>query len=215
MPLYFLVIDGALFHQHLRPALSAAWRQRSFAPCQELCAELLPRARDFARRYRISDEPLSQQVLQGLQFDRDFWRFLAGELLWFSAADIPELQTTPETLTCLLASHHYRDGTSERDHFAPIQQVFFGANDLRFGGGYYHPDRAGYNDVADVQRLADYLLTLEPERWTVADLADLRDTGDEEGRADELAFVREWLPPLQALYRQAAHRQRVLVCEQT
>src|SRR6266478_5240582 len=108
MPLYFLAVDGTLFEQRLRPALAAAWRRRSFAPCRGVCAEVLPRARDFARRYLIAGEPLLQKVLDGLAFDRDFWRHLAGELLWYGADDIPELQTTPEALCCLLAPEHYR-----------------------------------------------------------------------------------------------------------
>jgi hypothetical protein len=213
MPLYFLTLDGALFQHRLRPALAAAWRERSFAPCQALCAELLPRARAFAARYLIADEPLLQRVTEGLSFDRDFWRFLAGELLWYGADDIPELQTTPEALCCLLAPERYRAGAGVRSEFAPIQQVFFGSRGLNFGGGRYRPDHAGYNDVADVQRLGDYLLGLEPERWTAADLTGLPDATTEEDRADELAFVREWLPPLRELYQRCARHGRVLVCE--
>src|SRR2546423_1722934 len=66
---------------------------------------------------------------------------------------------------------------------------------------------------AAMQRLSDYLGSLEPARWTIADLAEWREAGAEEDRADELAFVREWLPPLQALYRRAAAERRALVCE--
>jgi hypothetical protein len=213
MPLYFLALDGALFEHRLRPALAAAWRGRSFAPCRELCAELLPRARDFAERYLIADEPLAQRVAEGLAFDRDFWRFLVGELLWFCAEEIPELQTTPAALGRLLAPERDPVGGGDRADFAPIEQVFFGSRALNFGGGYYRPGHVGYNDVADVRRLGAYLDGLEPERWSAADLAGLPDAPTAEDCADELAFVREWLPPLQDLYRRCARHGRVLVCE--
>ena len=51
MPLYFLQLDAALFHQGLRPALAASWRERSFLPCRRLCDELRPRIEAFAERY--------------------------------------------------------------------------------------------------------------------------------------------------------------------
>lgn len=163
MPLYLLALDGQLFEQRLRPALAAAWRRHSFAPCQQMCAELLPHARAFADRYHVGDEPLLQRVAAGLTFDRDFWRFLVGELLWFGAEEIPELQITPAALCHLLAPGHGA-GDTERDRYASIQQVYFGSRDLCFGGGYYRPDHAGYNAADDVQRLNAYLQALEPER---------------------------------------------------
>ncbi len=212
MPLYLLALDGQLFEQRLRPALAAAWRRHSFAPCQQMCAELLPHARAFADRYHVGDEPLLQRVAAGLTFDRDFWRFLVGELLWFGAEEIPELQITPAALCHLLAPGHGA-GDTERDRYASIQQVYFGSRDLCFGGGYYRPDHAGYNAADDVQRLNAYLQALEPERWSATDLTGLPDLDTAEDRADELAFVREWLPPLQDFYRRSASAGRVIVCE--
>jgi Domain of unknown function (DUF1877) len=214
MPLYFLLLDHAAFHQRLRPALAASWRQRSFEPCRAFCADLLPAALAFAERYHTGrDGLLLAQVAGGLPFDRDFWRALAGELLWFSAADIPELQTAPDTLCALLAPDQVGQDPCPRDRFAPIQQAHYGARDLVFGGGYYRPEHAGYNDAADVARLAEYLAAVDPQRWTPAELAVLPDLADKEERAEELEYVRDWFPALRELYQQARAHDQIVVCE--
>jgi len=152
-------------------------------------------------------------VLCGLPFDREFWTHLAGELLWYGAAEIPEIETAPETLCCLLAPERYRDRSGGREQFVPIEQVHFGARDLLFGGGFYRPEHAGYNCGDDVARLAAYLHALDPQQWTVAQLAGLDGVTDEEDRADELAFVREWFPALRDLYERARAGGFVVVCE--
>src|SRR6516164_7163015 len=150
MPLYFLLHDAARFHEALRPALAEAWRRRSFEPCRALCSALAPAAVGFAERYHTGhDEPLLAQVARGgVPFDRDFWRLLVGEALLYGAASVPEILTAPDTLCRLLAA-----GSES----APIRQAHFGSRDLTFGGGFYRPDAAGLNDVADVARLAEYL----------------------------------------------------------
>ncbi len=214
MPLYHLLLDGGAFHARIRPALAAAWRGRSFAPCRDLCAALLPTAADFARRYHLGpDEPLLAQVGRELAFARELWRHLAGEVLWYSAAEIPEFETAPETLCCLLAPERYRERTPDRDRFAPIEQAHLGTRDLVFGGGYYWPDRAGYNDVPDVERLAAYLDALDPAAWTAAQLAELEGSESAADRVEELEYVREWFPALRDLYRRASAARQVVVCE--
>jgi hypothetical protein len=214
MPLYHLLLDAAAFHDRIRPALAAAWLRRSFAPCRPLCESLLPAAESFARRYRLGPgEPLLAQVARGLTFARDFWRHLAGEVLWYSASDIPELETAPDSLCCLLAPERYAERAGGRERFAPIEQAHYGARDLAFGGACYRPDQAGYNDTADVERLAAYLDGLAPETWTAAGLAALEGVGDEADRAEELEFVRDWFPALRELYRRARARGEVVVCE--
>ena len=75
------------------------------------------------------------------------------------------------------------------------------------------PDHAGYNNLADVARLADYLGSIQPENWTVADLADLREVANEAERADELAFAQEWFPALVELYRRAHLNGQAVVYE--
>src|SRR5262249_57593679 len=50
----------------------------------------------------------TDQVLLGLSFGRDRWRALVGEILTVAALEIPEIETAPEALTCLLAGDHYR-----------------------------------------------------------------------------------------------------------
>lgn len=213
MPLYFLVHDAARFRQQLAPALAESWRRRSFTPCRPLCEELLPTAVAFAQRYGSGGhEPLLAEVLRGLGFDRDRWRALVGEVLVHGAAELPAFQTAPDTLRCLLAPERYRDGPGPREHFAPIDQAHFGSRDLVFGG-YYRPGHAGCNDPDDVARLADYLAGVRAELWSVVDLGPLRDAADDDERADELEFAREWFPLLRELYAGAAERGQLIVCE--
>ncbi len=212
---YFLRLDAADFEGRIRPALAESWKRRSFAPCRQLCQTLLPAASAYRERYHTGDtEPLLCRVAVGLTFDRTFWRALVGEVLLFTAADMPEFQVNEDTLACLLAPDHYRQQVVvEREQLAPIQQAHRGSRDLTFGGAVYRPEHAGYNDRADVARLADYLGSIQPENWTVADLADLRGVADEEERADELAFAREWFPALVDLYRGAQLNGQVVVHE--
>jgi hypothetical protein len=105
------------------------------------------------------------------------------------------------------------NGTVPRERYVPIQQVLRGSRDVTFGAAVYRPEQAGYNDLDDVTRLAGYLAAVQPERWTVDDLRLLRDVEDEDERADELAFVREWFPVLVELYRRCQAAGRVLVIE--
>lgn len=214
MPLYFLLLSDSLYRQRLRPALAASWQQRSFEPCRSLCAETLPAARIFAERYHVSlDQAVIGQVTAGLAFDRNIWTALVGELLWFCAAEIPEIETAPEALCCLLALDQFAAGDIPRDRFAPIQQAHYGTRDLVLGGHYYRPDQVGYNDAADVARLADYVASVDPQRWTPAGLAALTELASDEERAEELEYVRDWFPALCELYQRARQRGEMVVCE--
>lgn len=223
MPIYFLLHDAARFHQWLRPALTASWRQRSFEPCRALCTELAPAVRSFIERYHLGrEEPLLCRVIDGLPFDRDYWRHLVSEVLFYGAADIPEIQTDPDTLNALLAPGHAPD--VPRECLAPIQQAHFGARDLVFGG-FYRPQSAGYNDTDDVARLATYLASCDPlipppllpggkeggVRGRVTDLPG-RDDAIED-RQEELEFARQCLFVLRDLYAAAAKNGQVVVCE--
>lgn len=211
---YFLCLDAETFLRRIRPALGASWRQRSFEPCRSLCNELLPAARDYTRRYHTGEEEtLVARVAAGFPFDRACWRLLTGEILLFAAVEIPELQSNAETLCCLLAPEQYRLEVMVREQYAPIQQVLRGSCDVTFGAAVYRPEQAGYNGPDDVARLAAYLAAIQPRRWTVEDLRPLRDVEDEDERADELAFVREWFPVLVELYRRCQAERRVLVIE--
>jgi hypothetical protein len=209
---YFLALDGATFEGEVRPALAAAWLRRSFEPCRALCASLVPAARDYADRYHTGGESLIQNVAEGLSFDRGFWRLLVGEVLLVAAVEIPEFQTAADTLYLLLAPEVGGDTLDlPRGQRPAILQAHQGSRDLTFGPATYRPDHAGYNNAADVARLADYLAALRPETWTTAALRHLE---DEDERADELAFAREWFPELRELYRRAHAEGRVLVLEQ-
>ncbi len=207
---YFLMLDAAPFEGRVRPALAASRRLRSFDPCRALCAELAPAARAYAERYHVGgDEPLVVRVAGGLSFNRDAWRALVGEVLLFTAVEIPEFQTCEETLGVLLAPGQEDKDITEREYLPPILQAHRGSRDLTFGAVVYRPDHAGYNNAADVARLADCLAAVRPERWTPTDLAGLADAEREE----ELAFAREWFPALVDLFRRARERGCVLVHE--
>jgi hypothetical protein len=211
---YFLCLNAETFLEQVRPAFAASWRLRSFEPCRSLCKQFLAAARDYTERYHLGEEEtLVARVASGLSFDRAVWRLLVGELLLFAAVEIPEFQSNAETLCCLLAPEPYRRGAILREQFAPIQQVLRGSRDVTFGAAIYRPEQAGYNDPEDVARLAAYLAAVQPQRWTVDDLRSLADMPDDDERADELAFVREWFPVLVDLYQRARSRQHVLVIE--
>jgi hypothetical protein len=211
---YFLMLDAVAFEGRARPALAASWRQRSFAPCRSFCAELLPAAGAYAEQYHVgADEPLLARVVDGLPFDRDRWRAVVGEVLLFTAVEIPELQTCEETLCRLLAREHYRDAADQRERLAPVQQAHRGTRDLTFGAAVYRPEHAGYNNAEDVGRLADYLASVRPADWTANDLIGLRGAEDEAEREEELAFAREWFPVLADLFCRARERGGILVHE--
>jgi len=211
---YFLMLDAASFEGRARPVLAASWRQRSFESCRSFCAELIPAASAYAQQYHVgAEKPLLARIAEGLPFDRRCWRALVGEVLLFTAVEIPEFQTCEETLCRLLAPEHYRDAVDQRERLAPIQQAHQGTRDLTFGAAVYRPEHAGYNNAADVSWLADYLGAVRPADWTAADLIGLRGGEDEEELAEELAFAREWFPALTDLFRRARERGAVLVHE--
>jgi hypothetical protein len=214
MTLYFLRIDCSLFQDELVPALAASWSRRSFEPCRPLAWKLLDAAETFEQTCFFGPEgPLLRRVADGLRFDRDYWRLLAGEMLLLGAADVPRIETAPELLTCLLAPEHYRMDWQPRGQWPPIQQAHFGSRDLWFGSALYRSDDAGVNDAADTARLAAYLAGIDPQQWRLADLAELRETTDAEERQEGLEFAREWFPALQELYDDAAAKGQVIVCE--
>jgi hypothetical protein len=209
---YFLLLDAAEFHKQFRPALGASWRGRSFTPCRALCQALLPRMRSFAAKYHLgSDEPLLAQVAAGLPFDRTFWHHLVGEVLWYGAIDIPEVQTAEKAWACLLAQLG-APLAGQRVGMPAIMKVLHGSRDLIFGGGFYRPEAAGWNDVADVLRLAQYLGSVDVTAWRPEGLAPLVELSPED-RREELADAQAWFPALLALYRQAAADRRVIVGE--
>src|SRR5262249_22272129 len=144
---------------------------------------------------------------------RHSWRCLVGEILMIGAVEVPEIETAPDSLCCILAPDRYCEEFTARERFAPIQQVHFGTRDLLFGSAFYRPDYAGWNDRADMERLARYLGDIYPESWRVSDLFSHRDLADDRERAEELEYVRDWFPALRELYQHAADKDRILICE--
>ncbi len=208
---YYFLLDEKWFETRCRPSLSEAWRRRTFACCQELCQELLPAAAAFRQRYHLGAQPLLvTQVAEGLPFAREFWRDLVNEVLFLSAALLPELAPCFETLCHLLEPSLLLDPLPTRSTFHPLQQVHFGARDLTFGAAVYRPEAAGYNRHQDVLHLCDYLEALNPERWDPASLTFL---DSDEDRAEEVAYAQEGLRQMQQMYGRAAQRGEIIVWE--
>jgi hypothetical protein len=213
MPLYFYVHDGDTYLHQLTPALTAAWRRRNFEPCRSLCASLVPRTQDFVLPFRPAPgESLVSLIAQGLPFAREYFSPLAGEVLLYAAAEVPEPSMAPDTLCCLLAPDQYRDTMARRDQFAPIQQAHYGSRDVTFGS-YYRPDAAGYNNPSDVARLAHYLEAIRPEAWSLSQLANWNEASDQDELEEELEFARECFAALSTLYARLAAKGQVLVAE--
>jgi hypothetical protein len=210
MLLDFYLLAATFFHRRMHAALAESWRCRSFTPCRDLCAEVLARSGQSP-----PVDCMLRRVILGLPFASEFWHAVVGEILLLGCDEIPLLQTAPATLCCLLAPDRHRIGESLRSGFAPIEQVHFGNRDLRFGGAFYRPEHAGYNDEDDVFRLQRYLESIDPGRWTEAMLREMPEFSTAEEREEELAFVRDWWQPLVEVYRDAARRGCVLVCERT
>jgi hypothetical protein len=202
---YFLILHDHLFMKQMRPVLAASWRRRSFEPCREFCASLLPQVEEFDSLHHIREGvPLVRQIVEGLGFHRDYWRTLVGELLFYAAEEIPEFQTCLDTLRCLLAPGH--DPHSVR---APIEQAHLGSHQLTFGAATYRPDHCGLNECEDVCRLAPYLSAVDPAAWQ----ADSLTLVPEEEREEELAIARDWFVPLRAMYERAAQAGQVIIHE--
>lgn len=208
MRLYFVLFDADRFHGQIVPALAASWRERRFDPCRPLCEGILSHWHET--ELGTSATTLCARIARGgLRFDRDIWRLLVGEVLLYSAAELPEIETMPVALSHLLGSVPGRG----REHFHWIDQVHYGTRDLCFGGGYYHPEQAGYNDLPDVARLADCLAAVRPETWKSEQLLAMPALETDEDRDEELEYVREWYPSLSGMYAGAREKSQVIVCE--
>jgi hypothetical protein len=213
MPHLFYAIDAEFFHQQIEPTLARCRREKSFAPGRTLFVELLPRIKDYHTSYHgLANQTLVEQAAEGLSFDSAIWRAVVGEVLLFAADDVPLLNLSLEALCCLLAGDTNRE-TTPRHQFAPIRQVLFGSRDLVFGGNCYRPDLAGYNDLSDVIRLADYLQMVDPLAWQPADLTAMKSLPDDEERTEELEFVRQGWSGLRELYQRASEKRQIVACE--
>jgi hypothetical protein len=202
---YFYLLNRDWMQGTLRPALTESWRQRSFTPCVALCRDLLA-TRD------VADDAIVRHVAAGLRFERALWHALTGECLILGADALPRLEIAFETLRALLMPHEYDVDPVERGAFSPIEQVYLGARDLRFGG-WHRPESVGWNDTADVARLASYLRSVDPGTWSAADLRRLPNLTDDAERDEELADARAWWPVLVEMYAGAHAAGQVIVCE--
>lgn len=210
MPHLLYPVESEFFHRRIVPALGNCWKERSFEPGRELFRELEPRIAAFhAECHGITGKTLIEEVATGLAFDRLLWRTLVGEVLLIAAAEMPILELSPEALCVLLL------GASEgpRSEFSRIEQVLYGSRDLVFRGGFYRPDFAGWNDVDDVARLAEYLQSVDVASWQPGDLRTMAELPDDEERFEELEFVRQNWPGLVQVYVEAKDKRRIIICD--
>jgi len=210
MALYFLLLDAARFHQEIQPTLASCWQRRTFTPALPLVQALLPAAAAFADSHGLGESPLAA-VPRGLTFDRARWHLVAGEVLWFAATEVPEIRTAPDVTLGLLGPAGASD--IPRQDWPLIRCAYRGAHELLFGQVAYAPDRAGYNGRAAVARIVDHLAAVDPERWTVAQLAGWDDALTPEELQEELDDARACFPALHDLYQRARERGQVVVCE--
>jgi hypothetical protein len=202
---YFLLHDGEAFETQLRPGLAACRQHRSFQPVLAYCHQLLPRVREFDSRHRIADGmSLIERVADGLPYQHQFWRALVGELLFYAAAEIPELPTCLDTL-CILLPKQGREPS-------PILQAHRGSRPLTLGLSVYRPEHCGFNNGDDISRLAKYLASIDPSCWCAEDLTGMKDLTPDD-REEELAIARDWFPLLCDLYSQASRKGQVIVHE--
>ena len=203
---YFFPIDARRFHEELKPALAASWHKHSFTYVRNLCREIGPATRTFLQTTGTgAAEPLVMQAAGNLPFRPEPWRLLVGEILLFSADNLPELEAPLSTYALLLGLQL----AESRPDFSPIQQAILGTRDMQFGAAYYRPESAGFNDSDDVARLAVWLTQIDSSAWDADRLLGV----PVQDRPDELAFAQEWFPPLASMYERAARLKQVIVCE--
>jgi hypothetical protein len=201
MALYFMLHDAERFHSLLSPSLAASWRHRSLAPCRTLCSALTEDFERFVTENRVRREEMMMLSLQpNMLFNRDVWRIITGEVLLAAAAEVPEIPDVEETLIRLLG-----DDPS-------IHQAIHGTRGLRFGGGWYRPDHAGYNDASDVKQLAGYLTSIDLGSYPGNMLTGHSRANEEEWKA-ELGFALHAIKLLATVYDQARSRGQLIICE--
>lgn len=203
---YFYLLDRGYFSDTLCPALSACWRKKSFTPARDLCRRL-------SAAPATPRDALVRLVAEGTAFDRHIWQALVGECLILGASSVPRLEIAPRSLLALLAPQRLDQDSPRRD-FSPLEQIHYGSRDLHLGT-YYRPDFVGWNDADDIKRLTAWMRGIDPATWNVDDLARLPEFADADERAEELAYVKDWWPPLVELYAGAEKRGEVIVCERT
>ncbi len=214
MPIYFHIHDADWFRDRFLPAMTLCRNRRTFAPCRQLCTEILPAVLEFSGRFQHPDEkPFICSLDDRMPFDLRRWRCLVGELLLFGAVEVPEIPQAMEALCRLCATEQRDPLNTPREHFTPMQQAIFGTRDLCFGSTFHRPEHAGWNDGDDVQRLVDFLHTIETATWNVQTLKEWRPEADDEELREEMEFARASLLNLRDMYRVAAFRRRVVVCE--
>lgn len=179
---------------------------KSFDPCRPLAQQLAPAVLAFWRRYLFDDSAsMIGQVAAGRPFDRDVWRLLVGEILLHGADELPQIGGDIDALLCQIPL----DGelsVSDRSKLGPIGQAICGSRDLLFGLTCYQPERTGWNDVADVGRLA---LVLKSAAAADSPIAD-HGSQDQQENAD---CARDAMSELAEMYERAMQKRQVVICD--
>jgi len=202
---YFYLIERDCFCRQIVPALNSSWQDRNLQKITELRQKLAeqPDRKIFGGRGESERMEVCRPI-DGAGFRSDLWRLIVAEILLFAASELPELETPLESWAGLLG----QELEERRGRFTPIQKAVLGTHDLNFGC-FYRPENAGWNDCNDVRELAGWLRTLNPEKWT----ADTLTRVPAEDRDEELAYAREWLRLLSAMYQRAEQQGLIVVCE--
>lgn len=201
MPHYFLVHDPELFGLAIVSSLKESWAAKSLRPIQAIATKHHELIQKFITLYHLKHDDLMLLRLQSrMDFDRDLWELLAGELMFAVAEEIPLIQEAGDTLLEL------ERGCRE------MQEVHQGARPLQFGNREYRPFAAGMNSLEDVARLARYLTSTTPDNWETTGLS-IGQNSTEEDLVEELAFAAQSLEQLRQLYERSARAGRLIVCE--
>jgi|SRR5262245_32032866 len=200
MPLYFMLHDAERFDALIRPALGASWWQRSIEPLRSLQLALREEVERFVTENRVRREDLVLHSLHPrMPFDRNTWRIIAGEVLLLAAAEVPEIPDVEETLVRLQGED------------PSIHRAYHGTHNLCFGGAWYRPDHAGYNATDDVLRLANWLTSIDLDRFQ--DKLSGPSQTDENEQQEELAFTTQAFKQLAAVYDRARTCGQLILCE--
>jgi hypothetical protein len=204
---YFFLLPSDRFHQLIIPALAACWRHGSFTPARNLCPKSGFLAASNLSTARSDCLDLNHGS-RNVPFRRDLWKLLVTEALIANAVELPQIETPLDSYADILG----QEPAEERLQFSPIQRAILGSRDLVFGGGYYRPDAVGWNNVDDVDWLADWLAQINTSAWDASLLK--RPGTSNEGRMDEFQFALEWFPELCGIYRRAHEISAIVICEE-
>ena len=196
MSLIFYLHDREFLLDRVTPILRECWKKKSFAPGQAFFAELTDHWPEFRDLHHFNQGTPLFAAMNHLPCDAFFWSSLVGEILLYTALEIPYLEVDSELL---LATNG-----------EPMKEVLFGSRPIQMGR-IYRRDQAGWSLPEDLTRFATFLNEVHPEDWHLP--SEFRSDLSEEDREDDLEMSREWYPNLREMVLKAAEKQQILVSE--